>query len=78
MNDPRIPANAEHLIRSDFVTMGPREPSVFAPGAKCASLERFECPGCHDYARAEHGEPGRCSCGLSWISFGNSLYVWRR
>lgn len=69
----------EHFVRSDFVKTVAGKPSELLPGRTQVSEECFNCPKCKTKAKApEHGIHDVCDCGLQWVAYGNSLYLWTR
>ena len=76
---PKIPPDAEHHVRSDFVTYKPAKPSALFPGRFLPREEEFKCPACGSPSEPPaHGQYSGCDhCVLRWVSFGNDLTMWR-
>ena len=52
-----------------------KEPSKLVPGASVLT-ERFKCPKCKRvWDGLGHITPTKCTCGLTWTRFGNTLTV---
>ena len=74
-----IPDEAERFIRSEFVTIKPGGKSKVLPGRNLPKVEEFYCPACGiDNLPPDHGECAKCrQCNLSWVAYGNFLYLWK-
>lgn len=75
-----VPADAEHHIRSDFITHQKGAVSKLIPGKRLPDVEEFFCPSCGiDNPPPEHSVHATCRrCEMAWVSYGNSIYLWKR
>jgi hypothetical protein len=73
-----IPKNAEHFLKSDFITPVDRGPSLIAPNIGQILPDKFHCPRCSvEMEEPEHGQLTTClSCNLRMVAYGNSLRAW--